>query len=187
MQLITELLADYRRLGKDDDDELPPIPDDGQFDLDGGLDLDADSDLELGDDGQYDLDSDQDIADAMPKDDEAGLPDDILDTDGQDGQEGETTMDGQASEEDEDPNRAGLIRTVKNAHMVYKRKTEDGSFEELWIYNISSLRDELDVRKAILSGTDIPVSRVRSPDGSQTYTLWSAGNAEMMKVIGLPN
>lgn len=85
----------------------------------------------------------------------------------------------------EDPDHQGLIRAVPGAHLVYKREVEDGTFEELWIYNITTLRDELDIRKAILAGTDIPAGKVRSPDGNQTYTMWSAGNAEMMVIQGL--
>ena len=55
------------------------------------------------------------------------------------------TMDG---EEDDsgDPNRSGIIRTVNNAHLVYKRQSETGTFEELWIYNIhDKMHDDLDV------------------------------------------
>jgi len=80
-----------------------------------------------------------------------------------------------------------LIRTVKGSHLVYKRKSEDGTYEELWIYNAGNMRDELEVRKAILAGTDIPTSKTQSPDGSQKYELWSAGNAEMLQIQGLPN
>lgn len=87
--------------------------------------------------------------------------------------------------EPEDPNRQGMIRTVKGAHLVYKREVEDGTFEELWQYNTSTLRDEITVRKAILAGTDIPVNKAQSPDGSQSFETWAAGNAELMLIRGL--
>lgn len=87
----------------------------------------------------------------------------------------------------ENPDRQGLIRKVKGAHLVYKRETETGSFEELWIYNLGTLKDELEIRKAIIAGTDIPVNNHRSPDGTQEYSMWSAGNAEMILITGLPN
>lgn len=102
---------------------------------------------------------------------------------GQDGEE----LDAIADKSSEDPNRQGLIRTVKGAHLVYKRQGEDGTFEELWIYNISTLQDELTIRKAILSGTDIPTNKSSSPDGSQQYAMWCAGNAEMLLITGLQN
>lgn len=124
--------------------------------------------------GEFDLDSDADIDDTMPED-------------GETDPEADPDMDGMVNQAVEDPDHQGLIRAVKNAHLIYKRKAEDGTFEELWIYNISSLRDEFTVRKAILAGTDIPVAKTRSPDGQQTYSLWSAGNAEMMHIEGLPN
>ena len=91
-------------------------------------------------------------------------------------------------EEPIDPNRAGIIRTVKNAHLVYKRQAEDGTFEELWIYNIhTGTHDELDIRRDILAGTDIPIKKTRSPDGQQYYQITTMGNAQMMKIMGLPN
>ena len=34
-------------------------------------------------------------------------------------------------EVEDDPDRQGLIRTVKGAHLVYKRKQEDGTYDEL--------------------------------------------------------
>lgn len=94
----------------------------------------------------------------------------------------------QADEEPQDPNRQGLIRQVPGAHLVYKREGEDGTYEELWIYNLRpSMRDELKVRRDILAGTDIPVNKTSSPDGSQTYEVWTAGNAQLVHIQGLPN
>jgi hypothetical protein len=87
----------------------------------------------------------------------------------------------------QDPDKQGLIRAVDRAHLVYKRQTEDGTYEELWIYNVGKLQDELDIRKAILAGTDIPTNKRTSPDGLQTYDIWSAGNAELLHIEGLPN
>lgn len=88
----------------------------------------------------------------------------------------------------DDPNRQGIIRYVDKAHLVYKRQTPDGTFEELWIYNISKeMKDELVIRKKILAGTDIPPSRTRSEDGSQSYTMTTLGNAQYVHITGLPN
>jgi hypothetical protein len=87
----------------------------------------------------------------------------------------------------EDPNRQGLIRTVPNAHLIYKREKEDGTFEELWIYNIGNIKTDMETKKAILSGTDIPPNKTRSGDGEQEATVWSVGNAELVSIKGLPN
>lgn len=88
----------------------------------------------------------------------------------------------------DDPDRAGVIRTVDNAHLVYKRQTEDGSFEELWIYNIgNSVNDELEIRRDILAGTDIKPKATTSEDGKQQYHLTTLGNAQYVNVMGLPN
>lgn len=87
-----------------------------------------------------------------------------------------------------DPDRQGIIRVVDNAHLVYKRQSEEGTFEELWTYNIgSSVKDELKIRRSILAGTDIPQNRTQSEDGSQTYKLTTMGNAQLLHITGLPN
>ena len=91
-------------------------------------------------------------------------------------------------DEDEDPNRQGVIRTIKNAHLVFKRKTPDGNFEELWIYKTGErIRNEINVRRAILAGTDIPQGKNVSPDGTQRYTLWTLRNVQYMHITGLPD
>jgi len=87
-----------------------------------------------------------------------------------------------------DPYRAGVIRTVKDAHLIFKKRSEDGTFEELWIYNTGDhIRDEMDIRRDILAGTDIPPKKTSSPDGSQEYTLTTMGNAQYVDIKGLPN
>lgn len=90
--------------------------------------------------------------------------------------------------EDEDPNRQGLIRTIDDAHLVYKRRSPDSTYEELWIYNINDKIDsELEIRRAILAGTDIPQGKKHSDDGTQFYTLTTLGNAQLLHITGLPN
>lgn len=97
-----------------------------------------------------------------------------------------TEMEGELDTSD-DPNRNGIIRTVDNAHLVYKRQSEDGSFEELWVYNTDSMQGELKVRRDILAGTDIPQNRTQSEDGSQEYTIQTLGNGQIVHITGLPN
>lgn len=89
--------------------------------------------------------------------------------------------------EPEDPDKAGLIRTVPGAHLVYKRAQEDGSYSELWSYKVDSLKQSMSVRNAILAGTDIERSNAASDDGSQACTVWTVGNVEMLSITGLPN
>jgi hypothetical protein len=101
------------------------------------------------------------------------------------GEQGLDDMVDQAASQD--PDKQGLIRQVDRAHLVFKRQTEDGTYEELWIYNVGKLQDELEIRKAVLAGTDIPTNKKISPDGTQTYDIWSAGNAELLHIKGLPN
>lgn len=92
------------------------------------------------------------------------------------------------AEPGEDPNRQGLIRKVPGAHLVFKRKEEDGTFNELWVYKIQKdIRDDSKVRQQILAATDIPIERMQSADGSQQYDLWTIGDVQMMHIVGLPN
>jgi hypothetical protein len=89
--------------------------------------------------------------------------------------------------ENKDPNRQGVIRVVPGAHLVYKRQQDESSYEELWIFNVGNkLEDELKIKRAILAGTDIEQNKVRSQDGSQSYTLVTMGNAQMLHISGLP-
>ena len=86
----------------------------------------------------------------------------------------------------EDPDKMGLIRRVPGAHLVYKRLADNNTYEELWVYNLSQMAADVKIRHSILADTQIPKSSTTSPDGSQRYELWTSGNAECMKVIGLP-
>ncbi len=86
-----------------------------------------------------------------------------------------------------DPDRQGVIRTVDDAHLVFKRENEEGTFDELWVYNTSEhMKDELTIRRAILAGTDIPPKKTESEDGQQKYELTTMGNGQMLEITGLP-
>lgn len=110
----------------------------------------------------------------------------------QNGQQGlntpqqETNVDG--TEVPNDPNKQGLIRTVKGAHLVYKRKNEEGTFDELWLFGTGDeMENSLEVRRNILAGTDIPPRSTKSQNGAQSYTLKTFGNGQLLCIKGLPN
>lgn len=86
-----------------------------------------------------------------------------------------------------DPDYQGIIRTIPDAHLVYKRENGEGAYDELWVYNVDTMKDELKIRRNILAGTDIPENKTHSPDGSQYFTLATMGNAQMLFISGLPN
>ncbi len=85
------------------------------------------------------------------------------------------------------PNKQGVIRTVKNAHLVYKRQNEKGLFDELWVYKISNIKNEMKIKRNILSGTDIPPNRTSSEDNSQKASIYTIGNVQLVQITGLPN
>lgn len=87
-----------------------------------------------------------------------------------------------------DPNKQGIIRVVKGAHLVYKRRSNEGTFEELWVFNIGdNYNTEREIQQAILAGTDIPSGRTMSRDGQQQFSSYVMGNAQMIHISGLPN
>ena len=89
--------------------------------------------------------------------------------------------------ESDDPDRQGVIRVVKKSHLVYKRQNGEGTYDELWVYNIDGdINNELDIRRDILAGTDIPANKTQSDDGSQKYTLSTLGNAQILSIQNLP-
>lgn len=215
MYFLQEVLRGVKRVDDNNDEmSMADIPDD--LDISFGDDIpDADQDENFADDlGDEALDafaSELGAGDDLPDDAElmgddpsedlmAGFQDPSttsdesrdpfgagdVDLEGDDVQDDIDDIDTIAHDATDDPNRQGTIRAVKKAHLVYKREGDDG-FEELWVYNVGSMKDELDVRKAILAGTDIKPGKTTSDDGSQTYSIWSAGNAEVLRITGLPN
>jgi hypothetical protein len=88
----------------------------------------------------------------------------------------------------EDDDKQGIIRTIKNAHLLYKRQDGDGTYVELWVYNISKgIHDEFKIRNAILDGTDIETKTGASPDNKQKFELWTIGERQFIQITGLPN
>lgn len=101
----------------------------------------------------------------------------------------DTALDTPEEETAEDPNFQGIIRTVKGANLVYKRQMPDGTYTELWLFNIGNdLKQESITKRAILAGTDIePSSAEQSQDGKQNMETWSAGNVQFLSLTGIPS
>lgn len=90
--------------------------------------------------------------------------------------------------EGEDSEFQGDIRNVPGACLIYKRVSEDSTYEELWIYNVGKdINSEIKIRRAILAGTDIKPQLGRSEDGEQTVKISSLGNVQYLNIFGLPN
>lgn len=91
--------------------------------------------------------------------------------------------------EPEDPDFQGVIRTVPGACLVYKRRDQKNSFEELWVYNVGGrdIKPEMRIRNSVLAGTDIDPKTQRSPDGQQTCDTLSVGNVQFLHIKGLVN
>lgn len=88
---------------------------------------------------------------------------------------------------DQNTDFQGEIRTVRGANLVFKRKMDDGNFEELWIYNVGNdIKRETQIRRAILAGTDIDPGAQESKDGQQRANTSTTGNVQFLHIIGLP-
>lgn len=126
---------------------------------------------------------------STPQPSEPGGEDEMMGGEGSEDGDSDGAMDQLANKATEDPNKQGLIRNVKGAHLVYKRQSEDGTYDELWVYNVQDgdFSKEIKRRRDILSGTDIPPNKTTSPDGAQSYEIWTTSNAEMLLIKGLPN
>jgi hypothetical protein len=108
--------------------------------------------------------------------------DDNKDTDGK------SSKDKDDKKEKENPDKQGVLRKIQNAHLIYKRQDVDGTYTELWTYDINKgIKDEFNIRNAILNGTDIDHKTGSSPDNIQRYELWTSNNRQFMQITGLPN
>lgn len=92
-------------------------------------------------------------------------------------------------EEEEDEDFQGVIRTVPGACLVYKRRDEQNTYEELWVYNVGGrdIKPEMKIRNSILAGTDIDPKTQRSEDGQQTCETITTGNVQFLHIKGLLN
>lgn len=139
-----------------------------------------DDDLDASDDNDFEFEFDHDDNDDEGEQ-KSPFDDGQLDGD-------ETAQSELPNEQNEDPDFQGNIRTVAGADLVYKRKEEDGNYEELWIYNVGKdVKKEMQIRRAILAGTDIVPSQTESEDGIQHSETYTVGNVQYLKISGLPN
>lgn len=121
--------------------------------------------------------------------DDSGMSDDSFDFEDEEMQGSEDDLDysGTGSDKESNPDYQGQLRSVTGANLVYKRQTQDGTYDELWIYSIGKdMASEFAIRKAILSGTDIDPNTQESDDGSQHSKSITLGNIQFISISGLP-
>lgn len=155
-------------------------PDSGEFDPNADS-LEPDAGVVDGD-GEFATDEDFDL-DTYEAEDEAVAQD--FDDMSQEDADDIALDDPEAADDNQD--FQGEIRTVRGANLVYKRKMDDGNFEELWIYNVGNdIKRETQIRRAILAGTDVDPGAQESKDGSQRADTTTAGNVQFLHIVGLP-
>ena len=163
----------------------------GEFDLDGDL-ADPSMDIEgLGAEAIADADGAGGFDNEGGTDDEFDVGEVALDdyeaTEEFDDMSQQDADDIATGGEEGHPDFQGEIRTVRGANLVFKRKTDDGNFEELWIYNVGNdIKRETQIRRAILAGTDVDPGSQQSKDGEQRADTSTAGNVQFLHIVGLP-
>lgn len=186
---LEALLADDG-FGDEIDSEYQPLDfsdgsiegDDLDFELTGD-ESELDVDLDAEGDSDFDFSVDDDFDDELGDD----FSEDDLDALSVDSEEAEEVIGDDPTGEASDQDFQGEIRTVRGANLVYKRKTEDGNFEELWVYNVGNdIKRETQIRRAILAGTDIDPGSQESKDGSQRSDTSTIGNVQFLYIDGLP-
>lgn len=186
---LEALLADDG-FGDEIDSEYQPLDfsdgsiegDDLDFELTGD-ESELDVDLDAEGDSDFDFSVDDDFDDELGDD----FSEDDLDALSVDSEEAEEVIGDDPTGEASDQDFQGEIRTVRGANLVYKRKTGDGNFEELWVYNVGNdIKRETQIRRAILAGTDIDPGSQESKDGSQRSDTSTIGNVQFLYIDGLP-
>lgn len=79
---------------------------------------------------------------------------------------------------------AGEPRHVRRAKLLWKRKDGD-TFVERWMFLANSIDDLVKLKREILSGTDIPPSKLTSPDGKQGFAMEQFGDLVFITIHGL--
>lgn len=79
----------------------------------------------------------------------------------------------------------GPARRVPRAKMLWKKKEDDGTFTERWMYLAQSIDDLVSIKRKILAGTDIPVNKTMSPDGKQGFVLEQFGDIVWITINGV--
>lgn len=129
--------------------------------------------------------SDEKSINSDDKDEKNNQPDEKSNDDGDNKKSSDDKKD---DKKKENPDKQGVLRKIQNAHLIYKRQDVDGTYTELWTYDIQKgVKDEFNIRNAILNGTDIDHKTGSSPDNVQRYELWTSGPRQFMQITGLPN
>jgi len=95
-------------------------------------------------------------------------------TDGSSDEDGEENEEGEP-EKKEPSKYEGVVRSVKGAYLVSKKQQPDETYTEIWMYNVGGkFQHESDVRKGVLSGTDIIIGQFKNRnDYARFLREWS--------------
>jgi hypothetical protein len=148
-------------------------------------DMDIYNDMEMGDDRMPE-------EEPLPEDDEDPTDDfsqgDMAQGDLSQGDLEQPELDPDEEPEEEPSEFEGVVRSVKGAVLVSKKQQPDETYTEVWMYNAGKkYKHEANIRRSVLSGTDIDPSRNFSEDGSQEATIVTLGNIQYMTLSGIPD
>lgn len=76
-------------------------------------------------------------------------------------------------------------RRVPRARLLWKKKDDNGTFTERWMYVATNIDDLVAIKRKVLAGTDIPVNKSMSPDGHQSVMMEQFGDLCYLTITGL--
>jgi hypothetical protein len=140
-------------------------------------------------DGEFDDDDlTDDEFDRLLNSDDEDPTDEFSDDEESDDEESDEFSDLDPEEADNDGKYQGVIRSVKGAYLITKLQQADETYTEIWMYNVGkNFDDEANIRKSILSSTDIDPTKSFSEDGSQEAIIKTVGNVQFLTITGLPD
>jgi len=173
--------AFMRQLANDTDDENEMDPDDDDFMLNYGGE-------KIGED-DFDPDDGGDGISDMGNDDEMHGVDGEDEDEDEDEVKGFDDDDEMGSMAEPEPDKyEGIVRSIRGAYLVSKKRQPDETYTEVWIYNVGGqFEDESNIRRGILAGTDIDPTKSFSEDGSQEAVIKTVGNVQFLTLVGLPD
>jgi hypothetical protein len=130
----------------------------------------------------FDMDQEDDLEDDLSFEkegvDEENVDEEELIDDG--------TPDGDEEKKKTPSKYEGLVRAVKGAYLVSKKKQEDETYTEVWMYMVGNkFHNEANIRRSILSATDIDPAEHMSEDESQHAHIVTIGNVQYMTLTGI--
>lgn len=79
----------------------------------------------------------------------------------------------------------GQATRVPGASLLWKKREQDGTYTEQWMFVTKDLKSLINTKRAIISRTDIPTNGTVSEDGKQSFVMEQFGDLVYITISGL--